>query len=620
MKANKPMRYLLIFLFSFLYAQTDHLSSQIFSETYDQILHIGNNDSFGSGLHIVERSDADKTTVDTSAFAVSDSVAGTRASGMGLLIQGDTTYVTAADLDLLLGLSDHSILYDSSNVFVNAPRTIYGWSHDLTFSASDHNTIAWTSGSLYFTNLDTFSIVSGNTGNISAITWIYFYENASSTVLQTTTSGGSAVGNSRIVICVGENVVSTKSAAFQVFGNSGQSSLIGTTQIEDNSITTGLILANTILAGDIAANTITGNEILGNSLGISEINFSTVPSDTVITQINGGGGSLFVTANRLQIAAATTFATGYDPSDGSFTIYQLAAPTTRPSGDALQNGDAWIDSTVAQGNIPKVWTGSQWRTAFTFINGGYIKTGVIDANVIRALGSDGSGQRIEINADDNNRLIFYDSGGNEIVRIGEDIRGSVDGLNVSNGAVQSSQGSGLSYMHGAVGGFQSTTGDILIDGTVSQIFFNSEFRLRRLSANVLQLLDANLDMEGNLITNVSTLNTGQGANELYDMDQNVLTSSEATFTVLNATSRIDITERASVPTHEASIGKLWVKNDTSAPLRYTTDDDQDLYVVTAIARTTLPGTTWEGRIVIDTDDNIAYIYADGGWRIIASGW
>ncbi len=278
---------LILLLTANLSAQQDHLNaSPVNVDAYTRILHIGQNDEFDNGIHFVERSDIDGVTVDTSALAIGDSLVGARA-GMHLLQSGEEITSSAADLNLLLGLSTKKLLYDSSNVIVNAPRTIYGWSHDLTFTATDWNTIAWTSGSLYFTNLDTFNIVSGNTGNISDPTWIYFDENASSTVLQTTINGGSAVGNSRIVICVGEDIPIhiTKKAVFQVFGGVGNGVFI--------------------IADNIVANTITGDEILGNSLGISEINFGTIPGDSMITQINGGGGSLFITADVINAISSS---------------------------------------------------------------------------------------------------------------------------------------------------------------------------------------------------------------------------------------------------------------------------------------------------------------------------
>ncbi len=640
------MRFLLIFLFSFIYAQTDHLASQVFQETWDQILHIQHPPDLTNGMSIVERSDDDRTTVDTTAMWISDSLVGAR-PGMHLTQSGEEITASAADLNLLTNLSGKRILYDSSDVFVNAPRTIYGWSHDLTFTASDFNTIAWTSGSLYFTNLDTFSIVSGNTGNISAITWIYFYENASSTVLQTTTSGGSAVGNSRIVICVGEDVTSPKDAVFQVFGNSGQSSLIGTTQIEDNSITTGLILANTILAGDIAANTITANEIAANTIRTNEILFD--DPDSIITMINGGGGTLNITADVIN--AVSSSGSGQriviSPSTNRLTFYNSVAQVLEIGEDIFGALDG-ID--LSEQGI--VYKNVSTNTAASTIHTELYSQTTLKLGGLSSLVSYES----DVNTPEFSTLDFmsaYKAFGHGEPLAGDWVVGlysiaSSDGGHAGNVAGVYSTGTDYSFFG---------VGDLFIQGDLTgnddlliadRVYPGGQttWGLDHDGASTFKFED-DLSMTGNKINNITTLNTGQGdnelydmnqnvqtgdavtfatvntgqgANELYDMDQNVLSSGEVTFTVLNATSRIDITERASVPTHEASIGKLWVKNDTSAPLRYTTDDDQDLYVVTAIARTTLPGTTWEGRIVIDTDDNIAYIYADGGWRIIASGW
>ena len=275
---------LFIFLIAVNYAQ-DHLNTDQFGNKYDQILHIGDGDVLSSGLHIVERSIQGTTNIDSSALAISDSVAGTRSLGMGLLIQGDTTYVTAADLDLLLGLSSYSVLYDSSGIIVNAPRTIYGWSHDLVFSATDYNTIEWTSGQLFFSNTDTFDIVSGNTGNITDITYIYFDEDVSSTVLQTTTAAGAAVGSGRVIVCVGEDVTSPKDAVYQVFGGEGGGVLI--------------------LADNIVANSITGNEIATNTITTSEILFGSLDGDSLITQLNSAGTTLFITADVINAISSS---------------------------------------------------------------------------------------------------------------------------------------------------------------------------------------------------------------------------------------------------------------------------------------------------------------------------
>ena len=673
------MRFLLIFLLSFLYAQTDHLGSQIFSETWDQVLHIGNNDSFGSGLHIIERSDDDRTTVDTSAFAISDSVAGTRASGMGLLIQGDTTYVTADELDKLIGLSSHSILYDSSDVFVNAPRTIYGWSHDLTFSASDHNTIAWTSGSLYFTNLDTFSIVSGNTGNISAITWIYFYENASSTVLQTTTNGGSAVGNSRIVICVGENVVSTKSAVFQVFGNSGQSSLIGTTQIEDNSITTGLILANTILAGDIAANTITANEIAANTIRTNEILFD--DPDSIITMINGGGGTLNITADVINALSSSGSGNRIviNPGNNTLKFYD----TTREILSIGQNIFGTIDGMVLDSGMVYISTKDNNAYSNLHIEKFAQSMSTIQGLQTLYLSNDASANVTanptnawvvsKIEGERNSANDIYgiwgnvtNSGAGAAYGIKYTTSGSNDSWgivsDVSNGssistAVQgNSTGTGTNsygvwgqttgaatFNYGVLGSATSGTTNYGVRGTASggTTGYGVWGQSIGASTNWAGWFQGNVNVTGTL--DAPTLNTGQGDNNLYDMNQNVQTSNAVVFTTVNTGqgdnelydmdqnvlkastpefSTLSLPDRASAPAVAVGYGTLWVDDGAKHPLHYVSDSgggDQDFIVgLVRIKTDTGHGSVWEGKIEINTFDNTIDMYADGAWRNLAS--
>ena len=108
------------------------------------------------------------------------------------------------------------------------------------------------------------------------------------------------------------------------------------------------------------------------------------------------------------------------------------------------------------------------------------------------------------------------------------------------------------------------------------------------------------------------------------LNQALATSSSPSFQnvtaiTLNATSRIDITEVASAPANEAGIGKLWVKNDAPNRLYFTDDDGRDDLVPQVGVRTaTGHGTSWEGKFEINTVDNAFYVFADGGWRTLAS--
>jgi len=87
----------------------------------------------------------------------------------------------------------------------------------------------------------TFNIGTGNTGNMAAVTYIYFDKAVSITALQITTTAATAVGANKILIAVAQNnSVITSEATLQVYGGSG-----------------GILLK----ADNIAAGSITANEI-----------------------------------------------------------------------------------------------------------------------------------------------------------------------------------------------------------------------------------------------------------------------------------------------------------------------------------------------------------------------
>ena len=90
-----------------------------------------------------------------------------------------------------------------------------------------------------------------------------------------------------------------------------------------------------------------------------------------------GHPAITLAADQINIDGTTTFASGYDPSDGRVTIRQTGAPSLRPSGDPLQDGDMWIDTN--DGDRPYSYNGSSWIAALTVIDGGNITTGTIDA-------------------------------------------------------------------------------------------------------------------------------------------------------------------------------------------------------------------------------------------------
>ena len=183
------------------------------------------------------------------------------------------------------------------------------WSHDLVFSSTDLNTVAWTLGTITMADgSTTYSIDAGNTGDMTARTYVYLDIATSVTVFQTTTTAGTAVGDGKILIAVAEN--STTAATFQVYGGIGGIAITGgdiegnsivATQIASGTITTNEIAANTIEAGDIKAATITTTQIAANTIVASNITAATITgTEIAATTITAGNiAANTITANEI---------------------------------------------------------------------------------------------------------------------------------------------------------------------------------------------------------------------------------------------------------------------------------------------------------------------------------
>lgn len=131
----------------------------------------------------------------------------------------------------------------------NTDISLLEFSHDIVFSSSDADTVAWASGTITLSNGRTFSIDAGNTGNMAARTMVYLDTAISSTVLQTTTSPSTAVGANKLLIAVAENA--TEGATFQVTGG------VGGLGIDETQVFVANLAAINADLGAITAGTIT---------------------------------------------------------------------------------------------------------------------------------------------------------------------------------------------------------------------------------------------------------------------------------------------------------------------------------------------------------------------------
>jgi hypothetical protein len=237
--------------------------------------------------------------------------------------------------------------------------SIQGWGNTMTFSAIDADTVSWTDGTITLTDGSIYSIVTGNTGNMSALTYIYFDANVSLTVLQTTTVQATAVGRGKILVAVAQNNATVGSeATFQVFGGSG-----GLLLKADN------IAANTITANEIAANTITASQLSVSQLSAISANLGAITAGTVT--------GILMTGSTIQTAA-----TGR-------RIIMSTDQYLRWNSDSSTEGYIYTDSS---GNM------------------------IIDADNLIYIRADGSGDDIYVVSGD---VIYYEAG-NDHVMAGRD--------------------------------------------------------------------------------------------------------------------------------------------------------------------------------------------------------
>jgi hypothetical protein len=149
---------------------------------------------------------------------------------------------------------------------------------DIVFSATDHDTVEWTAGTITFLDGSTATISSGNTGTMSALNYIYYDSAVSVTVLQVTTTYSLAIGDTKQLLCVADNTSSPQEAFFiPAVGVLG----INETIIGPSSISTAKIQALAITTATIAANNVTAAKISVSNLSTISLAAGTLTSGTV---------------------------------------------------------------------------------------------------------------------------------------------------------------------------------------------------------------------------------------------------------------------------------------------------------------------------------------------------
>lgn len=188
---------------------------------------------------------ATKDAVFESYDSSDDTPAGIPAGGAAQDINTGNTYINGKNID---PDTLPSTVLDVAN---------WGWGQTCAFSSTDADTVSWGAGTFTSADGNSYSISAGNTGNMSAKTYIYLDLNVSDTTYQTTTTSADSVGVGKVLIAVAEDGASSATynltEANQIVGDNILANTIDATKMN-----VGQLSAITANIGSVTSGTITG--------------------------------------------------------------------------------------------------------------------------------------------------------------------------------------------------------------------------------------------------------------------------------------------------------------------------------------------------------------------------
>jgi parallel beta-helix repeat protein len=187
---------------------------------------------------------------------------------------------------------------------------IQGWSSSLEFVASDYRTVTWSAGGtgvIIVQDGTDYTITAGTTGNMAALTYIYFDVTAP-TVLAITTDKAVATGKGKILVCVAENNADTSSKAqFQALGGYGGNNLF-VENLAANSASTNEFVSNTAQIKDLI---VTNAKI--NDLAVDKLTAGSITSKAITLAVAAGTGDSKIQAGKTDFGDDTAgFILGID--------------------------------------------------------------------------------------------------------------------------------------------------------------------------------------------------------------------------------------------------------------------------------------------------------------------
>jgi len=228
---------------------------------------------------------------------------------------GTTVIFEASDTQKIF---NGAYLSASSVTSAKTKIAIQGWTHNLVFSADSNVQVAWATGTIALSDgSTTYAITGANTGTMSAINYIYLDIDTSTTVLQTTTTYSTAIGDNKILVAVAENVAADKEATLQVYGGiGGIGTLLTTANLAANCVTTNLVGTNEIIANtaNIANAVITNAKII--DLAVSKLTAGIITSKIITLDFVDTEGDVAIECGKTDFGddATSGFIFGIDDS------------------------------------------------------------------------------------------------------------------------------------------------------------------------------------------------------------------------------------------------------------------------------------------------------------------